>query len=125
MYGSEKTDPVVKYYDLAFGNSGENELAWYMRKAKESGGPILDLACGTGRLALMLAREGFEVTGIDQSTGMLNLFRKKLREESTEVRERVYIENQKMTAFNLDRKFNTIICCDAFFHNPTVKAEMD
>jgi SAM-dependent methyltransferase len=124
MYGSEKTDLIVRYYDLAFGISGDAELGWYLNAAKVSGGPVLDLACGTGRIALMLAREGFEVTGIDQSVGMLRQFRGKLREETAEVREKVRIENQKMTAFSLGRKFNTVICCDAFFHNLTVEDEM-
>ena len=59
MYGSEDLDFVVKYYDDAFGISGENELSWYLAKVNESGGPVLDLACGTGRLTLLFAREGF------------------------------------------------------------------
>ena len=109
IYGSEQTDLVVKYYDLAFGISGEAELAWYLGQAKMAGGPVLDLACGTGRLAILLAREGFEVAGIDQSAGMLNQFREKLREESPDVRKRISIENHKMTEFNLGQKFNTII----------------
>jgi len=125
MYGSEKTDLVVKYYDLAFGKPGEAEAAWYLGKARVSGGPVLDLACGTGRLALLLAREGFEVTGIDQSGGMLTHFRDKLRRQPAVVRRRVRIENHRMSAFHLDRKFNTVICCDAFFHNLTVEEEMD
>jgi len=125
MYGSEKTDLVVKYYDLAFGITGDSEPEWYLNKAQESGSPVLDLACGTGRLALMLAREGFEVTGIDQSVGMLNQFRRKLAKEPAEVRKRVTIENRTMTEFCLDRKFNTVICCDAFFHNLTVEDEMN
>jgi SAM-dependent methyltransferase len=124
MYGSEKSDLLVKYYDIAFGISGEAELAWYFSKAKKSGGPILDMACGTGRLALLFARQGFEVTGIDQSAGMLNQFREKLEKETAGVRERIRIEHQMMADFNLGRKFNTVICCDAFFHNLTVEDEI-
>jgi len=125
MYGSEDSDLVVKYYDLAFGISGEAELEWYLDKVSSSGAPVLDLACGTGRLALLLAKEGFEVTAIDQSAGMLNQFRAKLREQPSQVRQRIHIKNQKMSAFDLGGKFNTIICCDAFFHNLTVEEEMN
>lgn len=125
MYGSEKTDLVVKYYDLAFGISGETETGWYLSKAKLSGGPILDLACGTGRLSLLLAKEGFEVTGIDQSAGMLRQFEEKLRGKPAAVRDRVSIENQEMSDLNLGKKFNTIICCDAFFHNLTEEDEIN
>jgi len=125
VYGSEKTDLVVKYYDDAFGISGDAEAEWYLSRARAFGSPALDLACGTGRLTLVLAREGFEITGIDRSAGMLRLFQEKLRAEPLEVRERVHIENQQMSGFALGGKFNTIICCDAFFHNLTVQEQME
>jgi SAM-dependent methyltransferase len=125
MYGSEETDLVVKYYDLAFGITGEAELAWYLDVARTFGGPVLDLACGTGRLALALAREGFAVTGVDRSSGMLRLFRGKLAAEPPEIQRRVHIEEQRMSDFSLDGSFNTILCCDAFYHNLTVREEMD
>jgi len=125
MYGSEQTDLVVKYYDIAFGLSGEAEVAWYLDKARTFGGPVLDLACGTGRLALMLAQAGLQVTGIDQSAGMLNLFREKLAAQPPEIKSRVHVENQPMSSFQLGCRFGTIICCDAFFHNLTVQQEID
>jgi 2-polyprenyl-3-methyl-5-hydroxy-6-metoxy-1,4-benzoquinol methylase len=125
MYGSEEIDLVVKYYDVAFGISGDAEVEWYLSKARTFGGPVLDLACGTGRLAFLLAKEGFEVTGTDQSVGMLNQFKEKLKAQPSEIRRRVRLENQRMSAFTLDRKFNTIICCDAFFHNLTVQEEIN
>jgi SAM-dependent methyltransferase len=124
MYGSEETD-LVKYYDLAFGISGEAEVAWYLDKVRAFGGPVLDLACGTGRLALILAREGFQVTAIDQSAGMLRVFQDKLAAEPDEVRQRIRIRVQRMVDFTLPGQFNTILCCDAFFHNLTVQDEMD
>jgi SAM-dependent methyltransferase len=125
MYGSEKVDLVVKYYDLAFGISGEAEINWYLSKVKTSGGPVLDLACGTGRLALLLAKQGFIVTGIDQSDGMLNCFKQKLNGQTEEIHKRIRIENQKMSDFELDSKFKIIICCDAFFHNLTVEDQIN
>jgi len=42
---------------------------------------ILDLACGTGSVALCAARRGFSVLGIDASNAMLDVFRDKLRDE--------------------------------------------
>ena len=101
MYGSEKTDLVVQYYDVCFGISGEAETEWYLSKARTFGGPVLDLACGTGRLALLVAKEGLEVTGVDQSAGMLSLFRQKLETQPPEVRRRVHVENQRMSDFTL------------------------
>ena len=124
MYGSEETDLVVKYYDLAFGISGESEVSWYMDKVKTFGGPVLDLACGTGRLALLIAKAGYEVTAIDFSEGMLKILKENLQKCSSRVRDRIHLRHESMTAFNLDCNYNTIICCDAFFHNLTVEDEM-
>src|SRR5262245_53560418 len=33
--------------------------------ARSLGGPLLDLACGTGRMAIPLALQGYQVTGVD------------------------------------------------------------
>jgi SAM-dependent methyltransferase len=124
MYGSEHTDLLVKYYDLAFGISGEAETGWYLSKAQAFGGPVLDLACGTGRLAIMLSQHDFEITAIDSSEGMLNLFRDKLRAQPPEVGRRIRILNQRMSDFDLGTRFNTILCCDAFFHNLTIEEQI-
>jgi 2-polyprenyl-3-methyl-5-hydroxy-6-metoxy-1,4-benzoquinol methylase len=125
MYGSEHSDLVVKYYDQSFGISGESEINWYLKRARKIGGPVLDLACGTGRIAILLAREGFEVHAIDQSEGMLDVFRRKLEQEPDEIKRRIDITQAPMSNFRLDRKFKTVICVDAFFHNLTVKDQMD
>ena len=125
MYGSKETDLVVKYYDAVFGISGEAELSWYQEKVRSSGGPVLNLGCGTGRLTILMATEGYEVTGIDHSEGMLEVFRCKLVELPSDVRRKIRLENHTMSDFNLGRKFNTIICCDAFFHNLTVDDEIN
>lgn len=129
MYGSEETDLVVKYYDEAFGVGDQDDYGWYRDKVKAAGGgPILELCCGTGRIALRLAKEeGYDVTGIDQSVGMLNQFQNKLDKVAPEVRQRVHISRpQRMSDFSMpnNKKFNTIICCDAFFHNLTVEEQM-
>jgi SAM-dependent methyltransferase len=45
--------------------------AFMVALAAATGGPVLDIACGTGRVALPLARAGIRVTGIDLSAHML------------------------------------------------------
>lgn len=42
---------------------------------------VLDLACGTGSMSLLLARRGIQVTGLDLSSRMLDVARKKLSDE--------------------------------------------
>ena len=48
---------------------------FYLGLAKESGGRVLDLGCGTGLLAARIAQEGLSVTGVDPAEGMLQVAR--------------------------------------------------
>jgi ubiquinone/menaquinone biosynthesis C-methylase UbiE len=48
---------------------------FYLGLAREIGGAILDLGCGTGRLACRIAAEGLEVVGADPAEGMLGVAR--------------------------------------------------
>jgi SAM-dependent methyltransferase len=47
------------------------DLAAWTELALEAGGPMLELGCGTGRVALHLARAGIEVTAVDTSPALL------------------------------------------------------
>ena len=48
---------------------------FYLQRALEFGGPVLDLGCGTGMLAARIASVGIEVTGVDPAVGMLKVAR--------------------------------------------------
>lgn len=124
MYGRADKDPLVKYYDETVGLSGKAELEWYLAKIDQYGGPVLDLACGTGRIALLAAKQGYNVVCIDNSEGMLTLFKKKLLKESVAIQKKIVILNGLMSHFNLHQQFGTIICVDAFFHNITVEEQI-
>ncbi len=119
MYGS-MDDPVVRYYDRTFALSSPKEIEWYVRNVRIHGSPVLDLACGTGRLAIEFAKNGIETDSIDNSGGMLSLFEVKLNKESINVQRSIRIMKQPMQSFNTDRKYLSIVCCDAFFHNLTI-----
>jgi SAM-dependent methyltransferase len=51
--------------------SDDTGIAFYSALAQETGGPLLELACGTGRVAIPIARRGFAVTGLDIAPAML------------------------------------------------------
>lgn len=124
MYLDPKTDPIVRYYDETFGKSGKNELAWYDSKIEQYGGPILDLACGTGRFSLRYAKRGYQVSAIDQSMGMYSRFKQEFDQINLEIQNRITFHHESMTEFNFPQKFNTIICVDAFFHLLTIEDEI-
>ncbi len=57
------TDPVV-WSDVENGAYAA-DLAFWVELAGAAGGPILEIGCGSGRVALHLARRGFAVTAVD------------------------------------------------------------
>jgi SAM-dependent methyltransferase len=58
-------------------DASDTGVAFYAALARETGGPVLEIACGTGRVAIPIARRGFAVTGLDVVPGMLELARTK------------------------------------------------
>lgn len=100
----------VRAYD-AFYVSGApigGDVAFYARLARETGGGVLELACGTGRLALALAEVGLEITGVDISEGMLNVARQKAGSRPASVQQRLTLIQQDMSELNLGRRFGFV-----------------
>ncbi|MFX0115594.1 MAG: class I SAM-dependent methyltransferase [Candidatus Hodarchaeota archaeon] len=125
MYDSLTDDPLIQYYDETVGISGEAEVKWYLGKVRRFGGPVLDLACGTGRIALILANEGLNVDALDLSQGMQARFRNKLADEPLDIQSRIKIHRLSMSDFQLNKQFNSILCIDAFFHNLNEQAAIN
>jgi len=72
----------VKAYDLLYrgdlkGSAAEGDVGFFVRMAARTGGPVLELGCGTGRITFPLARAGLKVTGLDISPSMLEIARRK------------------------------------------------
>ncbi len=53
--------------------------------ARSLGGPLLDLACGTGRMALRMAELGYQVTGVDITPEMIEWARQKAAKQGLSV----------------------------------------
>ena len=69
----EFADPET--YDIE--DDSDTGIAFYAALARETGGPVLEIACGTGRVGIPIARLGYAVTGLDIVPGMLELARRK------------------------------------------------
>jgi 2-polyprenyl-3-methyl-5-hydroxy-6-metoxy-1,4-benzoquinol methylase len=63
-------DDWADIYDAVYADL-THDVDFYAAMARESGGPILELGCGTGRISLAIAREGVAVTGVDISPRMI------------------------------------------------------
>lgn len=71
---------TARFYDAAYAALGQlgPDADFYRGLARESGGPVLELGCGTGRVLLEIAAEGIACTGLDLSATMLDVLRAKL-----------------------------------------------
>lgn len=80
------------------------------QKYHQSGGELLDLACGTGELSVRFAREGYQVTGIDLSSDMLSVAQAKAEESGF----RIPFFQQNMADLEGQGQFDIItIFCDS------------
>jgi SAM-dependent methyltransferase len=101
---------IAKYYDGAYAAKQDLvDLPFYLNLAGQSGGPVLEIACGTGRVLLPIARKGIEICGIDNSLPMLNVLHENLAHEPQQVRQRVRVEQGDMRSFRLNRKFPLVM----------------
>jgi SAM-dependent methyltransferase len=101
-------DQLAPYYDAEWRNLTQ-DIPFILDEAHSAGDPILELACGSGRVALPLALAGFSVWGIDNSPAMLSLFEKKILRESPDVSSRIHISKQDMQKFSFDQRFKLIL----------------
>ena len=101
-----------RHYDNQHKNF-KDDIPFYLKKAKCYGNPVLEIACGTGRITIPLAEEGIDITGLDISEGMLDEARKKAKEKNLPVS----FFKADCRYFNMKRKFNLIfIPFNSFAH---------
>jgi SAM-dependent methyltransferase len=67
-------DAIASFYD-PWSRSVTEDVDFYVERARASGGPVVELAVGTGRIAIPVARAGVSVIGIDTSPAMLAVAR--------------------------------------------------
>lgn len=75
-------------YDLEYADHVE-DIAFYVDRARNAAGRVLELGCGTGRLTVPIARAGVDVVGVDRSQPMLDALHARLAREAPAVRARL------------------------------------
>lgn len=108
-------EPLVWHYGLMADRWAEfihaaREVPFFLQEIARHGQPVLDVACGTGRVLLPLLRAGIDVDGNDISADMLHYCRSKAVSE--DYKPNLY--NYPMHALEIPRQYKTIYICDSF-----------
>ena len=116
----------ARFYDWTYEGHVE-DIPFYIHLAKTYGSPILELACGTGRITIPIAKKGVTITGMDISPEMLQIAKTKLEKEPKDVQNRIQLLQKDMSNFKLNEKFNMIFIPLASFFSlaPTVVFRTD
>jgi SAM-dependent methyltransferase len=107
-------------YDIVTPASFRGDAEWYRSKARQFGGPVLELGAGTGRISLGIAQDGVPVHALDSDPAMLERLTQKLAQQPLEVRQHVVVRVGDMRTFTLTERFALIIApFRGFLHNLT------
>jgi SAM-dependent methyltransferase len=116
---AELYDHIVPYRERA-------DVGFFVEAATQSGGPVLEVGCGTGRVLIPTARAGVEMTGLDLSPDMLAICRERLKTEPKDVRARVRLVEGDMRHFELKKSFKLVtLPFRPFQHLTTVEDQLD
>ena len=111
----KQDEPVVWHYGLMAERWAEfitdaREVPFYLQKIAQYGQPVLDVACGTGRVLLPILRAGIDIDGNDISGDLLHYCQRKAGSEGYHPN----LYNQPMHVLELPRKYKTIYICGSF-----------
>jgi SAM-dependent methyltransferase len=114
-------DPVLAgLYDLF---PFHEDLPLYLELAEVQGGRVLELACGSGRVLVPLARAGHRVVGLDASPHMLALAREKLAGAGLAESPNVRLVRGDMRAFEAGGPFDLAVIAVKSFAYLRMRAE--
>jgi ubiquinone/menaquinone biosynthesis C-methylase UbiE len=100
---------TADYYDSDNQELGSADIDFYLNFAKVVDGPVLDLCCGTGRLAIPLALNGIEVTAVDFSRSMLEVLHNKLLQMTGSETLNINVVHGDMRNLSLGKTYKLIV----------------
>lgn len=93
---------LARLYDLDLADD-PGDLDLYRALALRTGGPILELGAGTGRIAVPLAAAGYDVTAVDLDPAMLARAQRRARDAGGDVAARIHLVEADMRELRLPR----------------------
>jgi ubiquinone/menaquinone biosynthesis C-methylase UbiE len=117
-------DTFARYYDADTRYHVE-DIHMYQEMARRTGGPVLEFMCGTGRLLLPLANDGYEVTGVDSSPAMLDIAHQRVAEQ--ELQDKVTLIEADARKVELPEQHFPLIFIgiNSFMHMQQVKDQLE
>jgi SAM-dependent methyltransferase len=100
-------DTIAELYD-PWSRSVTEDVDFYVAEARRTGGPVVELGIGTGRIAIPIAQSGTRVIGVDSSREMLAACRR--RAEAEGVAELVELRLGDLRGPSLDEQVPLVIC---------------
>lgn len=95
----------TEFYDLEPHKDGKEAAAFYLARAREAKGPILEPMCGSGRFLLPILQEGLDAEGFDSSEHMIQSLHEKYRAMSSGLPP---AQQLKLEDFQSDRRYAMI-----------------
>ncbi|MFE9412743.1 daptide-type RiPP biosynthesis methyltransferase [Streptomyces sp. NPDC006704] len=96
------------YHELTADDT--NEVRDLLALLRPRRGPVLELACGSGRLTVPLLAAGHEVTGVDTSKSLLSTLRARMTEPAAQrLSRRLTLVEADMCTLDLGRSFSTVL----------------
>jgi ubiquinone/menaquinone biosynthesis C-methylase UbiE len=103
-------DDYAPFYDWENARTVQRrDVAFWRRLARRCGGRTLELGCGTGRIALPVARSGVPVIGIDRSEPMLAVARRRAGRSRARASLRLVRGDIRSLPFRSDRAFDLVM----------------
>jgi SAM-dependent methyltransferase len=103
---SDEYAAIAEVYDL-WSADMTADVPFYVSEAVATGGPVLEVGVGTGRVSVAMARAGVDVVGIDVSPSMLRRARERVQREG--LGGRVEVIEADMRGFELERTFKLAV----------------
>ena len=120
---------LAPYYDewnaeLDYAAWADGLESFFRKNAKGEVKDVLDLACGTGRMTLELAKRGYDMIGVDRSPEMLDSARTAAEEAGEGISSRILWLLQDMTAFELYGTVDAVVSCLDSVNHLTNKTDL-